>query len=440
MFFELVTPCIRPQNLSAIAASIPVPSGHFRWWIVLDGVDLPAGLEQQLPVEAVVLQHTDPASVSGNAQRNHALDAMGNRAGHWVYFLDDDTLMHPDWWSVISAGAPADMISFGLQRTNGTTYTSGFASRRGTTDTGNHLFHRPFIGDRRWSLSAYGADGEFIEGMAEQKGLRRIINRGLGLYNAIQPDAQWPEPSLLRDVFRHHTGPVSVAIEPINDPAELLANQLGGALFADDTGAELFFFSVPQWSAQIPAHQQAPEHRWAMGFRNASFRTMPPADNAMDTSVLQRPDLFARLVTWLANNPSASVAIAGGDFLHVLSLYEQTPAWSQLAAELRAGWQLFRLDEPQAAASVVVDATAWTASIDQTQHLQSLTATPKHWIWCALTSTVPPPDIGVAWDIRGPGADYWATWQQMVIAETFVTWGGAMGIVAKLLRNDENQE
>ncbi|MDB4587715.1 glycosyltransferase family 2 protein [bacterium] len=437
MFFELVTPCIRPENLGLIADSICIPSGGFRWWIVLDGVELSDEVRRVLPPEAVVLHHTDVRSVSGNAQRNHALDMMGNQSGHWVYFLDDDTVMHPEWWSWISAGSSADWISFGMQRSDGTLYTDGFARRKGRTDTGNHVFHRPLIGDKRWSLAAYGADGQFIESLAESPCSFRLINRPLSCYNAIERLGPLPEPVAWRDAFRRHNGPVFWVVEPSTDPAFLIAAQVSAALLADDTGGEVFFYGLLESASPFRGVTKPSEHRWAMGFRNNRMKSLPVADNPMHIAVLNRPELFDRLVVWMADNPEASISVTGADYFHTLPLYENTVLMARMGAELRSGWQLFPLDEPLEAGCVMVDSAAWTGSAEQVATLQGLKGIGKRWVWSALQAGLAPCDMGVTWEVWGPEANYWARWRLMVQAETFVTWGGAMGFVTKLLRNEQ---
>ena len=436
MFFELVTPCIRPENLGQIAASIPIPTGQYRWWIVMDGVELPEDVRGILPPEAIVLHHTYPRSVSGNAQRNHALDKMGDAVDHWVYFLDDDTVMHPDWWGWISAGSAADWISFGMLRPDGSLYTDGFARSKGKTDTGNHLFHRALIGDRRWLLTAYDADGEFIESLAGLPCSRRTINRPLAIYNAIQTADQLPDPAAWRDAFQRHKGSICFAVQPSQDPAHLIAAQVSAALLADDTEGEVFFHATDVWFSQVHGAAKAPEHRWAMGFRNASLRGTPVANNYMNISVLRRPELFTRLAAWMVENPEASVSVTGPDFFHTLPLYEGTEALVRMGEELRSGWQLFPLDGPAETGCVVVDAAEWTGSAEQVATLQGLKGRGGRWVWSAPQGGMTPFDMGVAWEVWGPDTNYWARWRLMVKAETFVTWGGAMGFVTQLLRNE----
>ncbi|HLA41691.1 MAG TPA: hypothetical protein VJ417_16930, partial [Candidatus Glassbacteria bacterium] len=43
-----------------------------------------------------------PESRVGNAQKNRALEHIGNEAESWVYFLDDDNLIHPKFFPAIA--------------------------------------------------------------------------------------------------------------------------------------------------------------------------------------------------------------------------------------------------------------------------------------------------------------------------------------------------
>jgi hypothetical protein len=127
--------------------------------------------------------------------------------------------------------------------------------------------------------------------------------------------------------------------------------------------------------------------------------------------------------------------VTGADFFHTLPLYENTVLMARMGEELRSGWQLFPLDEPLEAGCVVVDSSAWTGSAEQVATLKK--GTGKRWVWSALQAGVAPCDMGVVWEVWGAEANYWAHWRLMVQAETFVTWGGAMGFVTKLLRNEQ---
>ena len=86
---SIITPCSRPQNLSRIWPSIPQGS---QWLIVRDAADdteVPGELKSAPGVEVHCLAG---GGRWGNAQRNLGL-SLADR--DYVYFLDDDNVMHP---------------------------------------------------------------------------------------------------------------------------------------------------------------------------------------------------------------------------------------------------------------------------------------------------------------------------------------------------------
>jgi hypothetical protein len=89
---NIVTPCSRPENLEVIHASIKSTLHDVNWlWLVcFDG----SVVKDHTPKEmerTKFFRVTNEKSKSGNAQRNYCLELINSG---WVYFLDDDTVMH----------------------------------------------------------------------------------------------------------------------------------------------------------------------------------------------------------------------------------------------------------------------------------------------------------------------------------------------------------
>jgi hypothetical protein len=64
----------------------------------------------------VELYNLQERGVSGNAERNLALEWLANqtKSSHanngWVYFLDDDNMVHPSFYSIVQQTSPSDML------------------------------------------------------------------------------------------------------------------------------------------------------------------------------------------------------------------------------------------------------------------------------------------------------------------------------------------
>ena len=91
----IITPCSRPANLPELKASIQrmrcYQKSAVRWVIVHDAND-----DEFIPCigEAWVDEIRVKGGIFGNLQRNWGMSLV---ADGYVYFLDDDTLMHPDF-------------------------------------------------------------------------------------------------------------------------------------------------------------------------------------------------------------------------------------------------------------------------------------------------------------------------------------------------------
>ena len=97
MRITIITSCSRPENLSLLFESIKFDFVE-KWIIIYDTSkgnkynwmykNNPKILEAECPDEGVF----------GNAQKNFGLKFV---KGGQVYFLDDDNIMHPNFWNII---------------------------------------------------------------------------------------------------------------------------------------------------------------------------------------------------------------------------------------------------------------------------------------------------------------------------------------------------
>lgn len=103
---HVVTPCIRPDNVPAMIDSLIGSLGDsrvfLRWWIIFDlpYEKMPSpSLWGYAPFVRPLRYYTAIDGVYwGGPQRSHALDLI--RTGY-VTFVDDDTLIHPDYFRYV---------------------------------------------------------------------------------------------------------------------------------------------------------------------------------------------------------------------------------------------------------------------------------------------------------------------------------------------------
>jgi hypothetical protein len=185
MFLNIITPCTRPENLYIISKSINIPKEKYRWIIVCDSEKLPDNT--LIPDNCEIYTYKDPNSISGNAQRNYAIDIV--KEGH-IYVNDDDTILHPNLWENIK-NLDQDLISFSQEEKNGQLRLKGEIIQVCHIDSHNFIVSKNLVGDNRWVLDKYEADGIFASLMNEivinnNNYTKIFINKILSTYNSLK--------------------------------------------------------------------------------------------------------------------------------------------------------------------------------------------------------------------------------------------------------------
>lgn len=188
MFINIITPSVRIGNLIKIGDSINIPRANYRWIVVIDALKMDKGKHEtdrgilnMYPPNAQIYFHGQQGSVFGNVQRNFALDLVED---DYVYFLDDDTLLHPDLWNSVK-NLNNDFIHFNQQHKNGSKRIGGVV-KLNHIDSGSVLIHHSLIGGTRWVLHRRAADGVFIEEVYGRAKSPIFINKNLSTYNKIR--------------------------------------------------------------------------------------------------------------------------------------------------------------------------------------------------------------------------------------------------------------
>jgi hypothetical protein len=157
MFLNIITPCSRPENLHKIAKTINIPTDRYRWLVVFD-MDLLPDIKM-IPENCETYLYRNPKSTVGHAQRNYAIELITN--GH-IYMNDDDTTIHPELWDNIK-NTDADFISFSQSSKNNSIRLIGDSIQVGKIDSHNFIVSRKLVGNSRWIINKYDADGYFAQ-------------------------------------------------------------------------------------------------------------------------------------------------------------------------------------------------------------------------------------------------------------------------------------
>ena len=180
MYINIITPCSRPENLKKISESINIPKDNYRWIIVFDAVSLPN--VDLIPINCEYYLHKDINSISGNGQRNYALKLVNTG---YVYFNDDDTIIHPNLWDNIK-NLDNDFISFQQLNINGSLRLNGNNISVGNIDSHNFIINNDIIGDNKFIINRYESDGIFAEECFKKSKTFIHINKPLSIYNYLR--------------------------------------------------------------------------------------------------------------------------------------------------------------------------------------------------------------------------------------------------------------
>jgi hypothetical protein len=180
MFLNIITPCSRPENLLKVSESINIPKENYRWIVVCDSESLPD--DNLIPKNCEIYHHKNLKSISGNSQRNHAIDMVNK--GH-IYFNDDDTVMNPNLWENIK-DVDSDFISFTQLFKDGTLRLTSDVIEVGYVDSHNFIVSNDVVNDSRFILNKHDADGHFAKECYKKSMTRLHINKPLSVYNVLR--------------------------------------------------------------------------------------------------------------------------------------------------------------------------------------------------------------------------------------------------------------
>ena len=176
MYLNIITPCSRPKNLKLISESINIPKENYRWIVVFDGLEIP-----EIPNNCEAYSIKDNNSIYGNAQRNYALDLITDG---YVYFNDDDTIIHPELWDKIK-DKENDFISFKQSNKDGSLRLEGNEIIPNFIDSHNFVVSVKCI-NTRWVLDRYDADAFFAMECYKNAKESLYIPKILSVYNFLK--------------------------------------------------------------------------------------------------------------------------------------------------------------------------------------------------------------------------------------------------------------
>jgi glycosyltransferase involved in cell wall biosynthesis len=185
----IITPSIRPENLVKLKESINFDYVD-EWIIVYDGTkikELPNVLDKHGKIKEYI--HTGEG-ISGNPQRNFALDLVENESTY-LYFLDDDNIIHQDLYSILDNLESGKIYTFDQSRPKNVypykELLTGDNIELYHIDTAMFMIDFSLCKDIRWKVDKYNADGFYItECYENNKDNWVYINKTMAYYNKIE--------------------------------------------------------------------------------------------------------------------------------------------------------------------------------------------------------------------------------------------------------------
>ena len=97
MKITIITPCCRSENLPTLFESIDF--NHVEKWIIVYDTSRERSYTWQFVNNPQIIEtDCNVEGTAGHPQRNYGLNYVTSGS---VYFLDDDNIIHPDFWKVI---------------------------------------------------------------------------------------------------------------------------------------------------------------------------------------------------------------------------------------------------------------------------------------------------------------------------------------------------
>lgn len=185
---SIVTPVTRVNNIKYMIDGVEKGYNYFDidWYIILDvtkNIDTKVVYNlfsgKQI-VNVIIVESNDTTSIMGYGQKNYALD---NIKDGYVWFLDDDNLVHENFFIVINEllkSNPNGIIMKQKLETFERDVNPGML-RETHVDQAQYFLRRDYIGNKRYFLR-YCADGEFIETLYKNNPNNFIFHHGVLCY------------------------------------------------------------------------------------------------------------------------------------------------------------------------------------------------------------------------------------------------------------------
>lgn len=176
----IVTPCYRQKNIPRMFDSILFD--RIDKWIIVYDTSKDRKYDKLYPSNPKIVEVTNNLGISGNPQRNYGMSLVDDG---FIYFLDDDNIIHPAFWNITRSLNTKYFYTFDQLRDGNTFY--GNTIEVGKIDTAMFIATKEQIGNIKWIEDKYDADGYFIsEILKNNKNSHKYINEIGSYYNYLR--------------------------------------------------------------------------------------------------------------------------------------------------------------------------------------------------------------------------------------------------------------
>jgi predicted O-methyltransferase YrrM len=179
----IITPSSRPDNLIEVQKSLNFNFIH-EWIIVYDGSKItenPYLFTNHLNNDKISEYLYKGNGISGNSQRNFALENIKNK-DTYLYYLDDDNIIHEDLYKILNIIGDQKFCTFDQKNR-----IKGDNIQVDKIDTAMFLIDFNLCKSIRWIEDKYNADGYYIKECYSDNNINWIyIDNDLSYYNYLQ--------------------------------------------------------------------------------------------------------------------------------------------------------------------------------------------------------------------------------------------------------------
>lgn len=155
---SIITPCSRQNNIPKLFDTINFEKIH--QWIIVYDTSKDRKYNKMYENNSKIMElECDNVGVAGHPQRNYGTKFVDDG---YIYFLDDDNIIHPQFWSVVDMLDNERFYTFNQERNKDGTILYGNNIAVYNIDTAMFIIHKKHIGDIKWISDKYEADGYFI--------------------------------------------------------------------------------------------------------------------------------------------------------------------------------------------------------------------------------------------------------------------------------------